>query len=235
MKTKIYFLPIILLAVLVLSACGNKNQSSNEPILNGSEEVVIDSNEDDFEDYEATIEEMFLKGKSLKCLMSDEGPEGKIDIVYYIDGKKERFRAESKITGNSHLGGVMNSVSILKDGYSYSWDDLINKDGIKFKIEEDEMDDEVYDNDFGLEEEFEGSELDEKFNLKCSSWRVNEKMFDLPKDKSFKDISDTSDSFDEMYDINSEADINSDMDFCSFCILLPEGADRDECLSDCSQ
>ncbi len=231
MKTKFYFLPLFLVMILTLSACGQKNQKENNTNLN--EDIIIDVNEENFEEnYEASIEEMFAKGKSFKCLVSQENPEGEMDFVYYIDGKKERFRTEARVTDKSQ-GLVINSVSIFKDNYNYFWDDLSNKDGMKMKIEEDDSDDEYYQDDSGIEDE-EGLDLNERFNLRCSSWKVDEDMFELPKDKSFKDMSELLDPFDAISELGAESD-GQDIDYCSFCDLIPAGSERDDCLSSCAQ
>ncbi len=234
MKTKFYFLPLFLVMILALSACGQKNQEKINSNLN--EDIIIDVNEENFEeDYEASMEEMFAKGKSFKCLVSQENPEGEMDFIYYIDGKKERFRTEARVTDKAQ-GLVINSVSIFKDNYNYFWDDLTNKDGMKMKIEEDDSDDEYYQDDSDIEDE-ERLDLNERFNLKCSSWKVDEDMFELPKDKSFKDMSDLLNSFNNIPEMGSGSNEQnaSDIDYCSFCSLVPAGGDRDDCLSSCAQ
>lgn len=232
MKRKIYLLPVVLLAVLILSGCSSKNNENNNTTLEDGEVIIDLSDENSSAEYEATMEEMFLKGKSLKCTMSDKSEDVEIDAVYYIDGKKERFRAEAKMTASA-LGEPINSVSIVKDGYTYIWDDLTNTDGSKFKIEDEEDDYDEYDNDFGFEEESDDLDLDEKMNLKCTSWKVDNDMFDLPKDKTFNDMSDLSNSFNDMSDVDMEFDADGEMDYCSICNMIPEGEDRDECLSAC--
>jgi hypothetical protein len=231
MKTKFYFLPLFLVMILALSACGQKNQEKINSNLN--EDIIIDVNEENFEeDYEASMEEMFAKGKSFKCLVSQENPEGEMDFIYYIDGKKERFRTEARVTDKAQ-GLVINSVSIFKDNYNYFWDDLSNKDGMKMKIDEDN---DNYQDDSDFEDE-EKIDLDERFNLKCSSWKVDESMFELPKDKSFKDMSELLNPSNLLYEVgggNSEEDIDN-IDYCSFCDLVPAGDERDNCLSSCAQ
>ncbi|HOZ53149.1 MAG TPA: hypothetical protein PK142_00545 [bacterium] len=234
MKTKFYFLPLFLVMILALSACGQKNTGNNNS--DSRDDVIIDLDEENFEeDYEASMEEMFAKGKSFKCTVSENNSEGEMNFIYYIDGKKERFRTEARVTDKTQ-GLVINSVSIFKDDYNYFWDDLTNKDGMKMKIEDDEDDNDYYQNDSEIEDD-EKLDLNERFKLKCSSWRVDENMFDLPKDKSFKDMSELLNSFNAIPEMGSGSDEQGSgaVDYCSFCDLVPAGGDRDECLSSCAQ
>ena len=46
MKTKFYFLPLFLVMILALSACGQKNQEKINSNLN--EDIIIDVNEENF-------------------------------------------------------------------------------------------------------------------------------------------------------------------------------------------
>jgi hypothetical protein len=183
--------------------------------------------------FSTSIKDLFAKNKPLQCSVVVENEEGVVSMNYYFDNKNERFRVHSEFI--DRVGGLnFNSSGILTDDWYYFWDDLMNIDGMKIKTNDDP---EITDNEDNLN-------MDEHFDFKCKSWKVDNSFFDLPKDKSFKDLSGTLDNFNNSLNPsesnqesiqNLDFSVDSDTDICSVCYMLPEGSDRDECLATCSQ
>lgn len=215
--SKFYLLPVLLVFLLFLSACAQKNDN----------EMPMD--EESF--FSGTALDLFNQKKPIQCTATFEDEEGVVEMTYYFDNKGERFRVESNIL-NKYDAGKINSYGILKDDWYYFWDDLTNTDGMKTKIFEEEDEDDYEEEDTKDENDF---DLEEEFDFKCKSWKVDDSFFELPKDKSFKDLTDM------LGDINLIDSGSSDpagldfnnTDFCSYCDMLPAGPERDECLEGC--
>ncbi len=208
--SKLYLLPVLLIFLLFLSACAQKNDNG-----------VLTEEESNFS---GTALDLFNQKKPIQCTATFEDQEGIVEMTYYFDNKGERFRVETNMI-NKYDSTKINSYGILKDDWYYFWDDLTNVDGMKTKIfEEDDIDENEY--EFDLEEEL---------DFKCKSWKVDNSFFELPKDKSFKDLTDMLGDINFIDSANSGSNnLNFDnVDFCSYCDMLPAGAERDECLSDC--
>lgn len=217
----------VLAVMLTLTGCGHK-PASNQPADTekpvSTQESPAGNQEESY--FSEKVVDMFQKGKPLVCTTEMESEEGLMTAVYYFDNANERLRVEMKMVGKDN-GVNVNTTSISKDGWDYFWDDLMNKDGLKVKIEEDDDATET------------GSPIDneEKFEFRCRPWQVEADKFELPADKPFKDISDLSQIGDTM-PVANEATVTTETtgsapDVCSFCNMIPAGPERDECLSSC--
>jgi hypothetical protein len=213
---------IIVLTALIIGAgiYFLVSQSNSENLGNKTESYFSDK-----------VADMFEKGKPLECSSEVSDLEGSIKAVYYFDNKNKMVRVEMEMF-NKATGSTTNTVSIIRDNWNYFWDDLMNKDGMKIKFDENE--------DSILPEEnlkLENSDL--KFDFVCKNWKVDSSKFDLPKDKSFTDLSDMLDGFN--ISPNGTSNSNSNLpgisldNLCEMCNLLPEGPDRLECLDSCGQ
>lgn len=215
--SKFYLLPILLVFLLFLSACAQKSDNN-----------VLSEEESSFS---GTALDLFKQKKPIQCTATFEDQEGIVEMTYYFDNKGEKFRVESSMI-NKYDATKINSYGILKDDWYYFWDDLTNTDGMKTKIFEEEGEDDYEAEETKDENDF---DLEEKLDFKCKSWKVDDSFFDLPKDKSFKDLTDM------LGDINlidsgstGSNSLNFDnTDLCSYCDMLPAGPERDECLEGC--
>ena len=183
--SKLNLLLLVFVLAIALSGCGKKtadttneqNQNQNQTPKQEEDENVITSDDSDFS---ASIADMFKKGKSLECTTEIDDSETTMKATYYFDGKNEMMRADISATAKA-FNMTFNSVNIIKDGWNYFWDDLMNKAGEKIKLDENET----------AAESEETVNLDDRFNFSCKEWKVDKSKFDLPADKVFKDITDT--------------------------------------------
>lgn len=213
---------IIILAVVVIGGgiYFLSSQLSSENIGNKNESYFSDK-----------VADMFEKGKPLECSSEVGDVESSIKAVYYFDNQNKMVRVEMEAL-NKATGSTTNTVSIIKDSWNYFWDDLMNKDGMKIKFDENE-DSILPTENLTLEDS------DMKFDFVCKDWKVDSSKFDLPKDKSFKDLS----GMMEGLNISTDSSSNSSADMpgisldnlCEMCNLLPEGPDKTECLESCAQ
>lgn len=163
MKKIIIFSLTVLFSGLILWGCGPKK-----------------SQETSAEKYTASLQELAKKGKPFKCSF-ELNEEGVISSgVYYMDPSSEMTRGETRLAMevNGEQQEVINYM-IFKDKTVYSWQKG-NAKGIIFKGEEDKDQDGEVDDDFAYS--------DEKMDFSCVEWKVDKKMFDLPEDVTFDDI-----------------------------------------------
>ena len=166
MKKIIIFSLTVLFSSLFLWGCGPKK-----------------SEETSAEKYTASLQELAKKGKPFKCSF-EVNEDGVVSSgIYYMDPSSEMTRGETRLAMevNGEQQEVINYM-IFKDKTVYSWQKGNDK-GIIFKDTETKEDgDETSedDNDFAYS--------DEKMDFSCVDWKVDKKMFDLPEDVTFDDI-----------------------------------------------
>jgi RecJ-like exonuclease len=202
---------IIIIAVLAVLVIGGGFYLFNSGNLGGKQESYFSDK----------VTDMFGKGKPLECSAEIDNLEGQIKAVYYFDNQNKMVRVEME-TLDKNSGLTVNTVSVIKDSWNYFWDDLINKDGMKIKFDEKE--------DSILSKEslnLENPDMD--FDFVCKDWKVDSTKFDLPKDKSFKDLSGMMDNLPSGSSDNSSPEVSLD-NLCEICDLLPDGPERIECL-----
>ncbi len=216
---------VIIIIVLIFLIIGGGfyflNKHNNPESLDGKEESYFSDK----------ITDMFEKGKSLECSAEVNNLEGHMKAVYYFDNQNKMVRVEMEIF-DKNTALTTNTVSIIKDSWNYFWDDLMNKDGMKIEFDE-EKDSILATENFTLEDS------DLKFDFICKDWKVDSSKFDLPKDKSFKDLSMVMDELNVSPNNPSIPDSNSSNtsfdNLCEVCNFLPDGPDKMDCLSACSQ
>lgn len=209
---KFYLLLALIIFAFSFSACSKKDNQEKTNDERGESIVKEESY------FSGSVASLFEQKKPLQCTANFEDEEGSVNMTYYFDNKGEKFRVNTYLI-SKYDSNKINSFGIFVSDWYYFWDDFENIDGMKTKIfEENDNDDSDSDYDF---------DMDEDFDFKCKSWEVDSSFFDLPKDKTFKDLT-------EMFNsINFIDSVDSDFNFCSYCEMLPAGPERDECLNDC--
>jgi len=198
-------------------------------VVGGGIYFINQSNDDSKEEsyFSDKITDMFEKGKPLECSAEVNNEEGQIKAVYYFDNENKMVRVEMEIIDKG-TGLTTNTVSIIRDSWNYFWDDLMNKDGMKIKFDEEKDSINPTENP-----SLEDSDL--KFDFVCKKWKVDSTKFDLPKDKSFRDLSGMMDNLNISPSDSSSDSANISLDnLCEVCNLIPDGPDKDDCLSNCN-
>jgi hypothetical protein len=206
---------IVVLAVLIIGGgiYFLSGQSSSEKLVNKKESYFSDK-----------IADMFKQGKPLECSSEVNDLGGSLKAVYYFDNQNKMVRTEMDVL-NKSSNLTINTVSIIKDDWNYFWDNLMNKDGMKVKLEESQ------DSILPTEGLIQNSDL--KFEFLCEDWVVDSSKFDLPKDKSFKDLSDMTNSFNLPNNTSTNSNNTSLGNLCEMCNFLPEGPEKTDCLNSC--
>jgi hypothetical protein len=214
------FIIIIVLAVLVIGGgiYFLSGQSSSERLVNKKESYFSDK-----------VAEMFKQEKPLECSSEVNDLGGSLKAVYYFDNQNKMVRVEMEML-NKENGLTTKTVSIIKEGWNYFWDDLMNKDGMKIKFDENE-------DSILPTENLALKDSDLKFDFVCKSWQVEASKFELPKDKSFKDLSEMMNGFNNSSGLPANLESGKAdsplSNLCQMCDLLPEGPDKVDCLNSC--
>jgi len=217
-KKYIFIFAILIATSTVLTGCGQTDDSALSGTKSGNNGEMGVINE---------AKDLLGISNPQKCV----GQDTDVITTIYTDGDRSRYDIEG-LAGSDLANDVMHS---LNDGtWTYSWMDSSDT-GTKIKnsaIEEiDDEDfwgeDEWYDED--MDEEWVEEDMDEP-DIKCSDWRVDNKMFVPPSDVEFQDtgamLNNVQDAFDE---VNSEEYKESMRDICN---ILPDGSDKDDCLAE---
>lgn len=176
--------------------------------------------------FSGKISDMFKNGKSLTCSTKVDNPESSVNAVYYFDNVNKLVRVDMQVVTKSS-GSTINTVSIVKDNWNYFWDDLTNKDGMKIKFDESQA------KEVKSDKENISIDMNKEFDFVCKSWIVDSTKFDLPKDKSFKDLSDIMNQFSNFAAPQPGKSNSTTSNYCNLCNMIPEGSEKNNCLSSC--
>ena len=161
-KTKIISFISVLFLVLILTACSSE-QEEEEP----EQQTEV-----------TTAKELIERDESLLCYSQQQEEDAIISSTHYFDNENERMRTDSEIEVLSE-DKIINSSYIVDGDWAYSWGNLslIDVEGVKFKLD-----------DFQQQEEQDELDLEEELEFTCQSWQVDDSTFDLPEDVEFKDM-----------------------------------------------
>lgn len=182
---------ILLVASLTLSACGpNKDE-------NGTTNNVDTKNTQETSKTEMkSLKDLFALGSAQKCTFEVKDKDEvvtKSEIV--VNGKK--FKQVTEMVTEE---GVSKVYSVSDGVYFYSWNDKIKDSGMKMKLEEMEKGEEGTTTD---QKAMEGegqvmSNINEKFDYKCSPATLSESDLAVPNDVNFVDFSEMMKGFENM-------------------------------------
>lgn len=162
------FIPFLIVFVLLSSGCKN-NKKAQTPVSDKSFQTDV---------YKKTnIESLFASNKNLKCefLESDQTLDTNTKGVMYISNNRIRIDGTTKIkTDATAKEEVVRVSAVIVDGYMYNWGYDETKTGIKLKLEPETSN---FDDLLKKEGEY-----------KCSNWITDEKLFGIPTDIKFQDL-----------------------------------------------
>ena len=169
-------LVLFLSMFLILAGCGSKTTDVNES-LNWDDVAVNDSSTNE-ESFESTMEEVYKKWGKMTCTMNTIEDGVEMNGVLYIDWKKFRSDVKWSVEGMN-----FEMSTVIKDDYSYSWNNM-SKEWMKFPYEED-MDDgmEEWMNDAATD-----TDMDSKMAFKCKKGIEWWDVFELPSNIKFSEM-----------------------------------------------
>lgn len=196
MKQKIL---ICFVFALVLSGCG-KVSPTNQSASNLTNSTQFSS--------KLSLKELVAKGESLKCTINETDNAKKQEMVYYVDGKSQKMRADIKMdVGESGVPKIVNSSMIMDKQTVYTWSSDQPGMGMKFTLDLGTTQNEAQAN--------KSLDVNSQMNFNCEKWNTNNSLFDLPTDIKFSDFSETMKSLQQT--------VPGVSDMCKVCDSLPQG------------
>jgi hypothetical protein len=171
---------LVIFSAVLLSACTTKAPGvENQAGDNQPTETEQSST--------SSLRDLLAMGKNQKCIVttSTTNEEGiKTDTIgtIYISGKN--VAQEVSVTSSDKKAPNINMRMISDGTYMYSWDTSKKTPGMKIKMTEP--------SDGGVQNTKGQSgsvDFDNKVNMKCSGWSVDNGMFTIPSDVKFTDLS----------------------------------------------
>lgn len=215
-KIKLASISALLAIMFLIAGCGQKtnvNQGANQPSANENNQNAPADLSDVSGSY--SINQLMTMNKPMKCTWKDATADSEVTNVLYIQGKK--FRQD--VT----MGDLGKAFTVSDGEYVYIWNDFTGA-ATKFKIDEisnDKSDQQAAnDNSAGLEQ---------PRNFSCAAWTVDNSVFSIPTDKTFKDATE---DLKQAVEQSSITDVDkAKQQLCDLCNSAPEGEARQQCLT----
>jgi len=179
---KIGLMSIVLMLSLALTGCGEKKQiTENAPVPpTPPTPVVTEPVKDTFS---GNVEELLARGKSVKCVTTDETDGTKMEGEFYVDGVGARTKSITKITAKD--GKIENSNMLMTKEAIYMWPEGA-KEGLKMPVAKPEAAENT--KDVPVSKNYpEVDKRDQKYNFSCEAWTLDEAVFVIPADVKFID------------------------------------------------
>lgn len=242
MRKTIY--PVIVLAIsaLVLTGAGCAKKSA-VPGVNESggqnagqegmvgkkstdQQAVIDNTKTatgTIEEFVGSMADLLKRGAPLHCSYTITEKNTKIDTVIYVANNK--IRSDIEMAPANMPKQIMHSITLGYDQYTWG---LQGNKGTKITLTPAEQK-KLSEQQAKTGEQSAGAvDLNKKIKYRCGSWRVDNSVFEPPKDIQFEDM--TKFFKDLISGAGAGGNINTgNLDLCSICDNLPAGEAKDAC------
>jgi hypothetical protein len=165
-----------------------------------------------------SINELFDMKRPMQCTWK-ESATGDSDVtnIMYINGKK--------FYQDVTMGDIGHSFTIFDGEYLYIWSDFNN---VASKMKNTGA-------TTSIKPGQESAGLDQKKNFVCEKWSADNSVFEPPRDKSFKDVTE---EMNQVFEGLDEGDLEkAKQQACDMCQRAPTQALKNECLENaqCNQ
>ncbi len=172
----------VIFSSLLLAACTAKNPiGTSNQAGNGS---------DTEQNQSMTMRDLLASGKNQKCIISvsstdEEGIKTETNATLYVSGKK---MAEEISVSSTDKNMPKTNMHMISDGsFMYTWNIDTKDQGLKMAISETEAND--ADTPDSANVQTGGVDMNEKYDMKCTPWIVDNSKFTIPADVKFTDLS----------------------------------------------
>ncbi len=233
MSKKILVVACLVVMITVFTGCdllgGDKNREATKEETNAeqNQENNKESDKDEAkeESFFGSMQDLIMRGKSLKCTYRQNSDDGEYEVVTYISGGNVKTEAEMK-TGE---GKTMESSMVINKDWMYMWNSFTPK-GMKVDMQKMPEIENVTDNDVNKDM----ANLAKEMDYKCRPWIPDNSKFKIPADIQFQDITEMMAGMTEGLGDMTEGDISDLKDeankfLCEHCKNAPDPA---ECLGD---
>lgn len=180
---KIFFLSLIILSSLTLSACVKKDNNSTTNIPSASNSQTTETKKSKF-----SLKDLLSQGIAQKCTWSETTEDGTMTGEILISGKK--FKQTSKIP--NPMGETQ--YNMISDGewfYTWSNDSTTGNMAIKMKMSEVEKDTDIDTTvDAPVTQGSTSVDLDKEVDYKCQPATLSDQDLALPSGIEFIDVND---------------------------------------------
>ena len=179
-------IPILVILAIGAAVITVKNRGKiKSPTSNGSIEKQSAGSK-----AKETLQSMLGVGKQVKCTWKQTNEDMDVEGIAYVDNKKAKIEIKMKNNNPSASEQMPDmTISTYTDGeWAYSWGGYSDQ-GMKFKIDEaDQMAPDTNEESNGDTKNEIMKNWNEEFEYDCSSWKVDNSVFQLPSDIEFKDL-----------------------------------------------
>lgn len=179
MSKKILIGVIVVLAIVLgiyffLKPAGPATDGEGTAVTEGQEEVGEDSGR------RMAFADFLRTGGSYKCEVTHEIDGASSSGVVYVHDDMVRSDYTTTVDGSA-----MDSHSIFRDGYSYTWTSLADM-GFMVAVDSTELE---TDTSAGAEGDFSGFDPDQVGEYECDPWALDSTVFAVPANIEFMDMS----------------------------------------------
>lgn len=172
-------LSLVILSAIILSACTTKAPGQQNPSGENAPEE---------QSQKTSLRELLGLGINQKCTIAtsvtdEDGIKTDTESTVFISGKK--MAQEVAVTSTDKESPKVNMRMISDGEYMYTWNIENKSQGMKIKITEPTAEDKTE----GTPAKASSVDLDEKVDMKCSSWIADNSKFTVPADVTFTDLS----------------------------------------------
>ena len=205
------------LCLLLLSACGTKNNVPAEQPKAGIQENQKNEANDSETSLKTSLRSLLASNKAVSCTYEENTQDADSKIKFYLDPSTKKMRTEGNILDKKTSKNMkMWSVMDGNNNY-YIWNDVMSGKGIKMSM------DELQKKDVNNTDTNAKVDLDAEKEVKCRSWKVDNSFFELPKDVNFSDITA------QVKQMQTQVP-SGNKSMCDACNMIPDQASKDQCL-----
>jgi hypothetical protein len=200
----------LIFSTILLSGCGtnlNKqlNTSNQGQTVGKPTEVINPSGE-------YTINELFAMNRPMKCTWKESGEKSDVTNIIYLNGKK--------MCQDVTMGDAGHSYMVSDGEWLFMWNDFT---GMASKMKITEIGTGITP---GQGKTNGTAGMDQKRDFVCESWKVDNSVFEPPKDKSFKDV--TEEMTQAVSEIKNGGLEKAKQQMCDLCSKAPSQELKDE-------
>lgn len=172
MKKSVFSL-VLFWSLILLAGCGNQSATTTTDEATTNEEAAV-TTETNQEAFESTLAKVYKKWGKVTCTMKWTQDGIEMSGVMYLDGKNMRSDMEWSTEWMK-----FKISTVTKDGYSYTWNNMV-KDGMKIAFNEDDMEDDASGSN--------DASMSSPMSFTCVKWVAKADAFVLPSDVTFKEM-----------------------------------------------
>lgn len=182
MKKIIFPILIVIFSTVLFSAC---KESANQAVQTEAPAPAIEDQQQKSGGFSGTIKDLISSGKAQKCTWTIPN-QGSSTI--YVSGERTRIEIDMLVIEDQP---AQQMITVSDATWAYTWS-LNSKEGMKMNIQEmqaeaKEMEESMATDDENDQADYQAM-VNQDYQFKCESWKVDSNMFVPPTDVEFADM-----------------------------------------------